>query len=496
MSLDISWSLLDSALASQIQEKLNQALLRTTRPSFLGPIKISQLDFGSDAMDITLVDVGDVWRDFSGEVPLGPGGSPLRESLGMNSQEKQKEQQNLGQDDYRTRASSFDNAMDPLRMHGDRNVKVKHHAPRPAGSKPGQGLARFAERNLPFAGGAQAASYAQAQANPHADAQGVGAEFERGPRMQTYRQYGRGAQHHHPNGTGTSQYDRDSNWEGASLVGTPAPSGYGAWPGAGLGYARTPASVGAGAAYGYFPNFSLLAGRAASAGAAGMGRVDASSRLEAQTAARESPEASPSVSPSAPHPIPIRTRQARQQEQEQGLSQPEAATAGQLPPLQLHLALDWSTSTFRLTLQTSLLINHPSPAFMELPLSITVTSLVLQAGAVVAFEPLSSGKTVHLCLVEPELELEDEELDEAGEKQGGANPAAASARPSAATSSGPTLSLGEKLIPHLTLESSVGQADKHTLENVGKVEKFVLELIRKAVVDELVFPSAYTLELP
>ena len=56
--------------------------------------------------------------------------------------------------------------------------------------------------------------------------------------------------------------------------------------------------------------------------------------------------------------------------------------------------------------------------------------------------------------------------------------------------------IGERLLPHITLESSVGQADKHVLKNVGKVEKFLIELIRKAVEDELVWPNFYTIALP
>ena len=58
------------------------------------------------------------------------------------------------------------------------------------------------------------------------------------------------------------------------------------------------------------------------------------------------------------------------------------------------------------------------------------------------------------------------------------------------------LTVGERLIPHITLETSVGNADKHVLRNVGKVEKFLTELLRKAVEDELVWPNFYTVALP
>ncbi len=52
------------------------------------------------------------------------------------------------------------------------------------------------------------------------------------------------------------------------------------------------------------------------------------------------------------------------------------------------------------------------------------------------------------------------------------------------------------ILPNLTFESEVGEHEKHVLKNVGKVEKFVAEVIRKGLEDELVFPNYYTIDLP
>ncbi|CAD6889783.1 unnamed protein product [Tilletia controversa] len=54
---------------------------------------------------------------------------------------------------------------------------------------------------------------------------------------------------------------------------------------------------------------------------------------------------------------------------------------------------------------------------------------------------------------------------------------------------------GARLLPSLTFESSVGEEDKHVLKNVGKVEKFVQDMIRKVIEDQLLFPKFKTVDL-
>ena len=45
---------------------------------------------------------------------------------------------------------------------------------------------------------------------------------------------------------------------------------------------------------------------------------------------------------------------------------------------------------------------------------------------------------------------------------------------------------------HRHRESEIGQADKHVLRNVGRVERFIQDVIRKSIVEELVFPNFHT----
>jgi distribution and morphology protein 12 len=53
------------------------------------------------------------------------------------------------------------------------------------------------------------------------------------------------------------------------------------------------------------------------------------------------------------------------------------------PNLQLHVHIWWE-SNLRLTSATSLLINHPSPMFMILPIKLSVTGLAFDGQLAVA----------------------------------------------------------------------------------------------------------------
>jgi distribution and morphology protein 12 len=152
----------------------------------------------------------------------------------------------------------------------------------------------------------------------------------------------------------------------------------------------------------------------------------------------------------------------------------------------LHLLVSWH-SDLRLTLTTSLRINYPSPLFMSLPIKLSVTGLVFDGEVAVAYE---GGRRVHLCVLD------------------GLDPYGPSARRSAgsqgSTPSDPEgddaqaakpLPVGQRLLPEIFIESELGQADKHVLKNVTRVEKFIQDVIRKTVEEELVFPNFHTLVL-
>ncbi len=97
---------------------------------------------------------------------------------------------------------------------------------------------------------------------------------------------------------------------------------------------------------------------------------------------------------------------------------------------------------------------------MSLPLKLIVTGLTLSADLILAYS--SDKHRVHLCVV-------DEAEDGGG--------------------------LGMRLLPNLQIESEIGHADAHVLRNVGKVERFIADVVRKTLVDELVFPNFHTIAL-
>ncbi|GAA5821663.1 hypothetical protein JCM11251_000958 [Rhodosporidiobolus azoricus] len=144
---------------------------------------------------------------------------------------------------------------------------------------------------------------------------------------------------------------------------------------------------------------------------------------------------------------------------------PQMPSSAPSPSLQAHLRLSYS-GNLSLGISTSLLINYPSPGFMSLPLSLTLTSLAFEGTLVAAFE--GGKRRIHLSLLDPGP------VEGAGAGSGKETP-------------------GMRLLRSAVVESEVGEADKHVLRNVGKVEKFVLEVARKTIENELVFPNFQTI---
>ncbi|KAG7448277.1 uncharacterized protein BT62DRAFT_891134 [Guyanagaster necrorhizus] len=159
-------------------------------------------------------------------------------------------------------------------------------------------------------------------------------------------------------------------------------------------------------------------------------------------------------------------------------------------PVSLHFSINWN-SDLRITLTTSLLINYPSPMFMSLPIKLSVTGLIFTGEIAVAYE--GECRRVHLCILD--------ELDPYG-------PAGDRPKRDPASSTPPELDddsnvsenrlskplpIGQRLLPSIYIESEIGQTDKHVLKNVTRVERFIQDVIRKTVEEELVFPNFHTL---
>lgn len=136
----------------------------------------------------------------------------------------------------------------------------------------------------------------------------------------------------------------------------------------------------------------------------------------------------------------------------------------------------------KLSLTADILLDYPSPSFVGIPMKLNVTGLTFDGVALIAY----IKHKAHFCFLSPEdadalvgreeLEPEDRKdhsdqlsSDRAGKPVGG-------------------------LFEEIKVESEIGQREqgKQVLKNVGKVEKFVLEQVRRIFESEFVYPSFWT----
>jgi mitochondrial distribution and morphology protein 12 len=126
----------------------------------------------------------------------------------------------------------------------------------------------------------------------------------------------------------------------------------------------------------------------------------------------------------------------------------------------------------KLILTAEILFDYPMPSFVGIPLKLNVTGLSFDGVGLVA----NIRKRVHFCFLSPEDALaavgKDDDSDEDGDKRG---------------------RMGG-LLQEIQVESEIGgrEGSKQSLKNVGKVERFVLEQVRRIFEEEFVYPSFWT----
>jgi len=391
MSIDLEWAKLDTSLATYLVDILNRHLGNAERPSFIGPVEVVSLDFGSTPPGVELVDLRDIYRDF------------------------------LEDDEDEAEVNATDGVEEEEGYEWVPRRTTGHEEGLPYGS-----MSMFAAPPM--------LSPAMHQWNP-----------------------------------GMSL---------PSLTDDRAP-----WPNIPMHRSPSPATP--------FSAHSIH-------------------DLDPETYSAH-------VDTDPPH---SRSENLSRSHQEQPPSEPSTSQP-QEPPnphpnLQLHLHVDWH-SDLRITLTTSLRINYPSPMFMSLPIKLSVTGLVFNGELAVAYE--GERRRVHICILDDldpygpakreqrsgdsfgapsaPLEPDDESpstsaidigigigIRPIGNLNGGGEK-----RPSK------PLPVGQRLLPSIYIESEIGQADKHVLKNVTRVERFIQDVIRKTVEEELVFPNFHTLVL-
>ena len=136
---------------------------------------------------------------------------------------------------------------------------------------------------------------------------------------------------------------------------------------------------------------------------------------------------------------------------------PGARTAAPtaVPSVQARVHVAYRGS-LRVALSGALAVNAPEAHFVTLPLRVALASVAIDADVVVAIDgPKTSA---HITILAPD---------------------GADASPRA---------VGERILPTLRFDTEVGNADRHILRNVDKVERFLASLVRQVLHDELVYP--------
>lgn len=138
----------------------------------------------------------------------------------------------------------------------------------------------------------------------------------------------------------------------------------------------------------------------------------------------------------------------------------------------------------KISLTAQILLDYPMPSFVGLPLKLNITGVTFNGVAVVAY----MRRRVHFCFLSPEdahaLLGPDETMNNAEEPQ---------PRPSSSGSYSGKRRI-DSLLRDIRVESEIGRKEngKQVLKNVGKVEKFVLEQVRRIFEEEFVYPSFWT----
>lgn len=145
----------------------------------------------------------------------------------------------------------------------------------------------------------------------------------------------------------------------------------------------------------------------------------------------------------------------------------------------LHISYD---GTVRLSITAEILLDYPMPSFVGIPLKLNITGLSFDGVALIA----SLRKRAHFCFLGPEDARTLVGI--AGDHSSFPNAASAEERDRLDKSH-----VGG-LLREIQVESEIGRQEggKQVLKNVGKVEKFVLEQVRRIFEDEFVWPSFWT----
>jgi mitochondrial distribution and morphology protein 12 len=210
---------------------------------------------------------------------------------------------------------------------------------------------------------------------------------------------------------------------------------------------------------------------------------DPSTRPSTATTLLTSPDPDPTSNPSSPEHLPFGYQRA-----EKVSDDPSTEMRASSPPtLRLHpsqpsdmqvVARVQYSGDLQITLTAEILLDYPMPSFVGIPLKLSITGITFDGVAILAY----IKKRMHFCFLDPE-DAQTLVGDHVTEEQKQARYSAHKLHQDA-----------DGLIKEIRIESEIGRQEsgKQVLKNVGKVEKFVLEQIRRIFEEEFVFPSFWT----
>jgi distribution and morphology protein 12 len=136
----------------------------------------------------------------------------------------------------------------------------------------------------------------------------------------------------------------------------------------------------------------------------------------------------------------------------------------------------------KMSLTADILLDYPMPSFVGIPLKLNITGLTFDGVAILAY----IKKRAHFCFLSPE----DADALIGGESNVDALQSDVQKQEHQLAQ---RLRVGG-LLEHIKVESEIGGRGEggQVLKNVGKVESFVLEQVRRIFEDEFVYPSFWT----
>ncbi|KAL6801110.1 hypothetical protein GGI42DRAFT_325682 [Trichoderma sp. SZMC 28013] len=143
----------------------------------------------------------------------------------------------------------------------------------------------------------------------------------------------------------------------------------------------------------------------------------------------------------------------------------------------------------RLNLTAEILLDYPMPSFVGIPLKLNITGLTFDGVGVLAH----IRKRVHFCFLNP-----DDALAAVGPDGEGTTETATTTTATGGDSQTPSKKQSGGrfggLLQEIKVESEIGEREsgRQSLKNVGKVERFVLEQVRRIFEEEFVYPSFWT----